>query len=307
MSSPVTVVTGAFGYSGQFIARRLLDRGDRVLTLTSRWREGSPFGDRVTAEPFRFDDPARLAESLRGARTLINNYWVRFDHRHWTHRRAVENTKRLVDAAVAARVERIVHVSITNPDPDSTLPYFRGKAELERHVRESGLSHAILRPTVLFGGDDLLVNNIAFLLRKLPVFGLPGRGRYRIRPVHVDDLAALAVEQSVLRENVVLDAVGPETFTFAEMVRTIRDAIRVRTPVLPMPPALVWLTGRIAGAILGDVVLTRDEIRGLSADLLVTEGPTTGRTRFSGWLGSHAGDLGRRYASELERRRRIDS
>jgi NADH dehydrogenase len=295
------VVTGAFGYSGRHIARRLLARGERVRTLTNRPLSDSPFGDRVDAWPLRFEDGKGLTESLRGADALVNTYWVRFDHGDATHRVAIENTRRLIDAAVAASVRRVVHVSITKPSEDSPLPYFRGKALLEQVVRESGLSHAILRPAVLFGEGDVLVNNIAWMLRRLPVFGLPGRGRARIRPIHVDDLAALAVSETRATRDVTLDAVGPETYAFADLVRTIRDVIGVRTLVLPVPRPLLWLTALVLGRLLRDVVLTRDEIRGLSAGLLATDGPSTGRTVFSEWLAANAEGLGREYANELSR------
>jgi uncharacterized protein YbjT (DUF2867 family) len=301
MTGKLTVLTGAFGYSGRYIARRLLDRGECVRTLTSRPVADSPFGDRIEARPFHFDDPERLVESLRGADALINTYWVRFDHGEATYERAVANTRRLIDAASRAGVRRIVHVSIANPTEDSPLPYFCGKAHLEREIRECGLSYAIIRPTVLFGREDILVNNIAWLLRRLPVFGLPGLGRYPVQPVFVDDLASLAVEQAGGGDDVTLDAVGPETFTFAEMVRLVRDAVGVRTPVVPMPKSLVYMAGKAMGRLVKDVVLTWQEVRGLTAGLLVSHDTPTCPTRFTDWLGAHGGGLGRAYASELAR------
>lgn len=108
-------------------------------------------------------------------------------------------------------------------------------------------------------------------------------------------------------ENRVRDAVGPEVFSFADLVRTIRDALGARTPVLPMPGPLVHLAGFLAGRFLGDVVLTRAEIRGLAAGLLVSRGPPTCPTRLTEWLADHAEELGRRYASELARHWRPDS
>jgi NADH dehydrogenase len=295
------VVTGAFGYSGRAVTERLLARGDEVRTLTGLPLAASPFGDRVAAAPFHFDDPFALAASLEGAEVLVNTYWVRFEHGEATYARAVENTLSLFAAARAAGVRRVVHVSIANPSAASPLPYYSGKAALERSLSESGLSYAIVRPTVLFGGSDVLVNNIAFLLRRLPLFGVPGRGRYRIRPVHVGDFADLIVAQSSGRENVVLDAVGPECFRYVEFVRRIRDAVGSHTPVLPAPKSLVWLAGRVAGRFLNDIVLTWPEIRGLTAGLLATEGRPTAPTRFTDWLGAHADELGRHYASELAR------
>lgn len=295
-------VTGAYGYSGRYIATRLLDAGQSVITLTNS-RKPSPFGDRVPAYPLAFDDPAALAQALRGVQVLYNTYWVRFNHRNFTFAQAVHNTQTLFAAAKAAGVERIVHVSITNPSEDSPLEYFRGKAVLERSLRETGVSAAILRPTVLFGKEDILINNIAWALRRLPVFGVFGDGSYHLQPVYVDDLAALAVEQGALRENVTLDAIGPETFTFRELVRVIGAAIDCPRPVVGVPPWFGLAAGTVLGWLTGDVMITRDEIRGLMADLLHTPSAPTGQTSLTGWLAEHADRLGVRYASELARRR----
>lgn len=305
--SRLVVVTGAFGYTGRYVTHRLLERGDEVRTLTGRPMADSPFGDRVPAVPFRFDDPGALAESLKDADALVNTYWVRFEHGDATYAKAVENTRRLFAAAKAAGVRRVVHVSIANPSEDSPLPYYSGKAALERSLRESGLSHAIVRPTVLFGGTDVLVNNIAYLLRRLPLFGVPGYGRSGIRPVHVDDLAAILVGQTLATEDATIDAVGPETFAFRDLVRRIRDAVAPKTPVLRVPRWFAWLGGRAAGPFVGDVVLTWQEIRGLTTGLLETDGPPTGAAVFTEWLAAHADELGREYASELGRHWRENS
>jgi NADH dehydrogenase len=192
-TSELHVVTGAFGYTGKYITRRLLAKGVRVKTLTGHPDRENSFGDQVTVAPFNFDDPVALAESLRGATTLYNTYWVRFEHGDATFAKAVENTKTLIAAAGEAGVSRIVHVSITNPSPDSALPYFKGKALLEEAIIQSGLSYAIIRPTVIFGLEDILVNNIAWILRRFPVFAVPGGGGYRLQPIYVEDMADIAV------------------------------------------------------------------------------------------------------------------
>ncbi len=297
------VVTGAFGYSGRYIAARLLAAGRRVLTLTNSADRPDPFGGKVEARPFHFDRPEKLAESLRGAKALYNTYWVRFNHRRFTHADAVRNTRTLFRAAREAGVERVVHVSITNPSEDSPLEYFSGKAALERALRESGLSHAILRPAVIFGREDILINNIAWALRRLPVFGLFGDGCYRLQPIYVDDLAALAVEQGGRREDVTIDAVGPEAFAYRELARAIAGIIGVRRPILSMPPAAAWAAGWALGLLQGDVVLTWPEVRGLMAGLLHTGSPPAGPTRLTDWARLHRDRLGVRYASELARRR----
>jgi len=296
------VVTGAFGYSGRYIARRLLEKGKRVRTLTNHPNAGDPLYDQIEVAPLAFDNSPALVESLRGAAAFYNTYWVRFEYGAMTFGRAVENTKTLFRAAAEAGVKRFIHVSITNPSEDSPLPYFRGKAILERELMESGLSYAILRPTVLFGREDILIHNIAWLLRKFPVFGVVGSGEYRMQPVFVGDLAALAVEMAERTDNVRLDAVGPETYTYAELARLIARHIGRRARLVRMPSWLLLFVGHILGWLLRDVVITRDEIAGLAANLLVSHEPPTCPMRFSEWLAQHAAELGSRYHSELARR-----
>lgn len=297
------VVTGAFGYSGKYIATRLLQQGHRVRTLTQSLNRANPFGNRVEAQPFNFDNEAKLVESLRGATVFYNTYWVRFNYTTFKHSVAVENTLKMITAAKRAGVQRFVHVSITNPSEDSDLEYFRGKAKLERALIESGLSYAILRPTVLFGKEDILINNLAWALRHLPIFGVFGDGSYRLQPIHVDDLAQLAVEQGSRRENCIIDAIGPETFSYRDLVRTVADIIGVHRPIISVPPAIAYAAGWLIGKVVGDVLITRDEIDGLMRGLLCTNSPPAGSTRLTDWAREHAQELGVRYASELQRRR----
>lgn len=295
-------VTGAFGYSGKYIAQRLLEAGEELITLTNSQHKENPFGDKIRVYPFYWDEPEKLVESLRGVSVLYNTYWVRFNHKNFTHQMAVENTLKLFDAAKKAGVERIVHVSITNPSEESSLEYFHGKAQLERALIESGLSYAILRPTVLFGKEDILINNIAWVLRHLPVFGVFGDGEYRIQPIYVDDLAALAVEQGRLRENTIIDAIGPETFTYRELAQTIGKIIGKSRPVIGVPPFFGYLAGQLIGWLVNDVTITRPEIEGLMANLLYVDSPAVGQTRLSDWARQHAATLGKQYANELARR-----
>ncbi len=300
MAHDVHAVTGAFGYSGRHVAELLLARGARVRTLTGHPDRPDPFGGRVEVAPIAFEDPAALRRALEGVAVLYNTYWVRFAHGDATHARAVANSRALFRAAADAGVARIVHVSITNPSLESRLPYFSGKAEVERTLGETGIPHAILRPAVFFGGRDVLVNNIAWLLRRSPLFGIP-RGRYGLRPIHVEDFARLAVERGRGEGTEIVDAVGPETLGYEELVRMIARAVGSRAAIVPMPRWAILLASRMIGRALGDVPLTADEVDGLSADLLVTRGPATGPTRFSAWLNASADGLGRTWANELAR------
>jgi NADH dehydrogenase len=296
-------VTGAFGYSGKYIAYKLVAKGQPFITLTNSPNRDNPFRDQVRAYPFNFEQPDLLVKTLQGVEVLYNTYWVRFNHPLFKHAEAVRNTLILFDAAKKAGVQRVVHVSITNPSEGSTLEYFSGKARLEKALIESGVSYAILRPTVIFGKEDILINNIAWTLRHLPVFGVFGDGEYRLQPIYVEDLAELAVQQGTQRENVIIDAIGPETFTFRGLVETICRLICVRRPILSMPPAVAYAASKLIGVLTGDVLITQEEIEGLMADLLYVNSPPAGSTELTAWIKQNANTLGRHYTSELSRRK----
>ena len=295
-------VTGAFGYSGRYIAARLLAAGRPVITLTNSQRL-DPFDGRVQAFPLAFDQPAQLARSLSGVEVLYNTYWVRFNHRRFSHAQAVENSLSLFAAARRAGVRRVVHVSITNPSEASPLEYFSGKARLERALRESGLEYSILRPTVLFGREDILINNLAWALRRFPCFAVFGDGQYRLQPISVEDLAQLAVAQGQQAEaSCTIDAIGPETFTYQALVETVGQGIGRRRPIVHVSPALGFALARLIGWRMRDVFITREEIAGLMDGLLCVNSPPTGTTRLTEWIRAHAATLGQNYACELARR-----
>ncbi len=294
-------VTGAFSYSGKYITRRLLERGEQVITLTGHPNRPDPFAGKVKVYPLNFENEAELVASLQGVHTFYNTYWVRFDRGQNTQPRAVENTRKLVQAAVQAGVKRIVHISITNPSAESHLPYFWGKAANEQTVMESGLSYAILRPTVLFGAEDILINNIAWLLRRFPFFAVPGDGRYRLQPVFVDDLAELAIDVGYAQSNILWDAVGPDIFTFEEMVRLIGQTLGLNRGLLHVPPKLALSAAQFLSTFVGDVLLTPEEVDGLMAGLLVSDEPARCKTHLKDWLEENKKSVGVHYASELKR------
>jgi nucleoside-diphosphate-sugar epimerase len=294
-------VTGAFSYSGKYIAKRLLARGEEVITLTGHPNRPDPFNGKVKAYPLDFDE-AGMTKSLQAVEVLVNTYWVRFDKGENTQPRAVENTRKLVNAAKAAGVKRIVHISIANPSADSHLPYYWGKAANEKAVIDSGLSYAILRPTVLVGGgEDVLINNIAFLLRRFPFFFIPGDGLYGIQPVHVEDLADLAVEGVYSKESYVIDAVGPDCYTFKDLVKMVGEKIGVRRLLIPIPPRLALFAAQFLSLFVKDVILTPEEVDGLMGNLLVSKEPARAKTAFKDWLNNNRETVGVKYASELQR------
>ena len=296
-------VTGAFGFSGRYIAQRLLALRHEVITLTNSPDRSNPFVGSIKAFRYNFSKPRELEKSLSGIDVLMNTYWVRFDNPpHFTFAQAIANSSALLNAAKRAGVGRIVHISITNPDPNSPLPYFRGKAKIEDYLKQIGISYAILRPAVLFGKEDILINNIAWALRRLPVFGIYGAGRYRLQPIYVDDLAMAAVDQIRGATNETIDAIGPETYSYRGMVEVIAREIGSRALIMSMPPMLAYQAVRVLGWTVGDVINTRDEVRGLMQEKLYVQSPPLGTTKLSGWVRESCQHLGRRYASELQRR-----
>jgi uncharacterized protein YbjT (DUF2867 family) len=297
----IVTITGAFSYTGKYVARLLLERGYSVRTLTGHPGRVSPFGHAVEAFPYDFDRSDQLRKTLLGTSALINTYWVRFPREESTFEAAVRNTRALIDAAKEAGVGRIVHVSIANPSAESPLGYYRGKAQLEQVLIDSGLSYTIVRPTVIFGDEDILINNIAWFVRRFPVFGIPGDGRYQIRPIYVEDMARIMAEAVDENGNRVMDAVGPETYTFEELVRLIARSIGRSVRFVHVPASLAYLATLVAGWFVGDVVLTWEEYRGLMGNLLAPEGPASGSTRLSEWLSAHKESVGKRYASEVAR------
>jgi uncharacterized protein YbjT (DUF2867 family) len=295
------VVTGASGYTGRYITRVLLARGRRVKTLTGHPARANPFAKKIEAVPFNFDRPDELVRSLEGASTIFNTYWIRFPHSGQTFDTAVANTRVMLDAATRAGVRKFVHISVTNATESSPLPYFRGKAMVEAAIKASALSYAIIRPALIFGVEDILLNNIAWLLRRFPFFAIPGRGDYRAQPIFAADLGEIAVDASHDDRRTTLDAIGPETFTFEELVRMLASAVRRNARIMHVDPSVALAFAQLVGLFVGDVTLTRDEIRGLMSNLLVTDSPPNAATRFSEWLRSHADNIGVAYASELAR------
>lgn len=300
-SASTAVVAGGLGYIGSFITARLVSMGADVTALTAHPARPHPLRDNVCVAPFGFDSPATLTETLRGADILYTTYWVRFDRGDTTFAKAIGNTRTLLRCAADAGVRRVVHLSVTNPSLDSPLPYYRGKAIVEKAIAESGLSYAIVRPTLVYALGDILVNNIAWLLRRFPAFAVFGDGRYRVQPVSGEDVAGIAVAAGGLVGNVTLDAAGPDTYTFTEFVGMVRDAVGSRSRLVHVPPLVALGPAVLMGLFLRDVVITRDEVAGLMCNLLVSAEPPRGATRFAEWVSANGDRLGRRYASELAR------
>lgn len=297
---PVDLVTGAFGNTGSRIAAALRDRGRSVRTLTARPPTGPAEG--IEARAFEWDDPDAMAAAFAGVSTFYNTYWMRMGA-DGGYDLAVERCEKLIAAAEQAGVERIVHLSVAHPSANSPYPYFRGKARVEDRLRRSAVPAAVVRPALIFGGDSVLVNNLAWILRRTPLFAVPGSGRYRVRPVHVDDVAQICVEAGSRSGSEVIDAVGPDRPTYVDLVRMVRDAVGAKAVVVGAPTTMVLAGATVIGTLLRDDVVSRGELLSTVDGLADTAGPSTGSTSFAEWLDQHADDLGHSYVNERRNRR----
>lgn len=295
------VVTGAMSYIGSAAAESLRARGWEIRTLTNRHIPLRPGQPKVPAQPLQFRDRNLLAEALRGADLLVNTYWVRYPYHGVDFEKAVANSRILFESARTAGVARIVHVSVSNPSADSPLAYYAGKARVEEILKETGISHGIVRPTLVVGVEDILLNNIAWVLRHFPFFGLPGSGSYRVQPVTLEDTGEIIADAAEAIGNLTIDAAGPEVLTFEELVRKVGRAIGRPARILHMPPGLALAVLKVVGWFVRDVILTRQEYEGLAAEMLVSREPPRGRTGLEEWLLKNGSALGSRYASEWDR------
>lgn len=300
--SPLHCVTGALGYTGKSISEQLIAKGMRVRTLTNSTNRHNPFADKLDIHQLAFNNQAHLIESLQGVQILYNTYWVRFNHKLFTFEQAVENTKILFAAAKHAGVKKIVHVSILHADQADDLGYYKGKHELEDALKAIDIPYTIIRPAVLFGRGDILVNNIAWTLRRLPFFGTFGDGSYKIRPIHVDDMAELMIQSAYESESRTIDAVGPESYTYKELVQLIGSTVGISKPIISVHPMLGYLVSKLVNIAVNDVVITREEIKGLMRGLLDSTAPSTGHTKLSDYIIQHKDTLGHKYANEIKRR-----
>ena len=301
-NNETNVVTGAFSYTGRYIAKRLLSMGEKVRTLTNHPSLDIELEKQIETFPLNFDNSQRLVNSLKGATTLYNTYWIRFEHGNITFDKAIENSKILINAAVNAGIKRIVHISITNPNENSPFPYFRGKAIVEKHIINSGLNYLIIRPTVIFGGDlSTLINNIAWIIRRFPVFAIPGSGEYKLQPIYIEDLVDLALNTDFKSKKLIIDAVGPEIFAYKDLVRTIASKIGKDVRFFHTKPEIALFFGNIISYFVKDVLVTKDEIYGLMYNLLTSSNPPTGKYPLTKWLSENAKSIGRSYISEVKR------
>jgi len=307
MNNDIHTVTGAFGFTGKYITQLLLDKGCTVKTLTNSAGRENPFNRKIEICPFNFDNYDELVNSLRGTTVLYNTYWIRFNYSKgkllFQHAAAAANTLKLFQAAKEAGVKRIVHISIANPSEDSPFEYYQYKARIEKFLSELGVSFAVLRPAVIFGKEDVLINNLAWSIRKLPVFAVFGDGSYKMQPVFVEDLAKLIVGAGAQTENTIKDAAGPELYTYIDLIRMLCKVLHKKRLIIKLPTPMVYYASKVIDLFTGDILLTRDEVNMVRSNLMYSKQPPLAKTRLSEWCLENVSTLGIHYANEIKRRK----
>lgn len=292
------VVTGAFGNIGAAAAAVLAARGWRVVTLTNRPAASASV---ATAHPLRFH-ASYLRGVIAGAEAFVNTYWVRLPSHGAGFEEAVANSRLLAEAARDAGVARFVQVSVTHASPDSPSPYYAGKARVDTHVAATFRSHAVVRPTLVVGPKDVLTGNMAWFLRRSPVIPVP-KGEHPVQPVTLDDVGRLIADRVEAGDSGITEAAGPERFTFRGWLELLARALGLRRRFFAVPASLFLAATGLAGLVLRDTVVSRDELRSLARGSLVPEGPPTCPTPASAWLMAHGRTLGIRFVNDRRDRR----
>lgn len=284
MTQLVTIFGGS-GFIGRYIARRMAARGWRVRVATRRPNEAmfvKPYGVVGQVEPVlaNIRDDASVAAAMRGSDAVVNCVGIlnhsgdnTFDAVH------AEGAGRIARLAAEQGVARLVHVSAIGADAGADNDYARTKAEGEAEVLRYFPKAVILRPSVVFGAEDGFFNRFAGMSRLGPILPLAGADT-KFQPVFVEDVAR-AAELGILgqAEAGVYELGGPDVATLRELVQHTLDVIRRRRVILGLPHWMAWIIAfgfdmiqAVSLGLIPNGVLTRDQLRSLGHDNVVSEG-----------------------------------
>lgn len=317
-------ITGALSYTGRYLAKRLLDEGHQVVNLSRRTAPLAPTPlskadvAKVITHPLTFEDKSKLKAALQGCDVLFCTYWIRFAIGGDSHAAAADRCKALFELAREAGVQRVVFTSHTQATEDSPYAYIAGKAQAAAALREVGLpSYAIARPCGIFGdtpGESILVNNAAWVLRRLPLFLLANDGSSRFQPIHVRDFAELLFELGgfgargpgpAAQER---DACGPDAPTALELFNSIGKAVgSTATIAAPgfLSTSMVTALTKPIDWLTGDILLDADDLNLLCSGLTVANQPgdpaIAKRRSLLRWIDEVGPQLGNDYVSSISR------
>ena len=259
----ITAVTGATGFVGSHLVRRLLRDRHQVRALvrkpTDRWANQPG----VTLVEGSIDNVAAMTDAFRGADCVYHLVGLIAETRTQTFETTVVGgTRNVVQAAVAAGAGKLVYLSAMGTEAEALSRYHRTKYEAEQTVIGSGLPYVILRPSVIYGPGDGFVSLLAKLIRRSPVTPVFGSGRYQLQPVYIDDMTEIMTRaltsKSVLGQ--IVDCGGPEKLEYVSILDHIGAVLGKRRFRLHLPMAAARLMAVVLETFLRPAPLTRDQL-----------------------------------------------
>lgn len=262
------LVTGGSGFIGRRVVARLAEAGRPVRVLARGQRQADlPQG--VERLPGNVATGEGLAEAMEGVERVVHLVAIIRETRGQTFDGVIRGgTERVVEAARAAAVKKLVHVSAIGARDDPTYPYLHAKWRAEQAVMGSGLNYTILRPSIVFGEGDEFINALAALVRGNPLVPIAGEGKTRFQPIWVEDVVTCIVAclEDGSHDGEVVEIGGPEHLTYKEMVDAVQEALGRRRPKLHIPLALMKPLARAMEAVLPRPPVTVEQLKMLALD-----------------------------------------
>lgn len=239
------VVSGGTGFIGSEVVRKLLEAGHEVVA-TSRDPRKDPWRGRVRVEQAFAGDASTLGKAFTGADVVVHaiqfpNHPVEDPSRGRTYLEVDgRGTEVAVRSAKRVGVRRFVYVSGAGAGQGRPQVWFQAKDRAETAIRESGLEHAFLRPSWIYGPRDHSMNRFVAFCRYLPVVPVIGDGKTPVYPIHVEDVARCLADAAVREDATALALeLGGDRLTMDEIVRTIQKVLKKRRPLLHHPVGLM--------------------------------------------------------------------
>ena len=262
------LVSGGTGFVGAAIVRELLRRGEKVAILgrdAAKVRER--FGDDVDARVGDVRDPATLAPAMQGVDVVVNavqfpNFPIENRRKGWTFEDVdLKGTRYQVDAAKDAGVRRVVYISGVGASKDAGKHWFRYKWEAEKYLQDSGLEWVVIRPTWVYGPDDVALNRFLGFAKRLPFIPMFGDGKQSMQPVFIDDVGRVGADAALKPEAAgnVFELGGPDVMSMDDVLRTALEVQGKKKGLLHQPALLGKTIGALA-SILPSPPLSPDAI-----------------------------------------------
>jgi len=262
------LVLGGSGFLGRHVCEKLHRAGFAITVPTRRASNAKSVQHlpRLTVVEANVHSEAALARLLPGHDAVVNLIAIlhgseeAFEHTH------VTLPTKLAKASAESGVTRLVHVSALGVALDSPARYQRSKARGEQLLRNAGLELTVLRPSVIFGEGDRFLNLFARLQSIFPVVPLAG-AHAKFQPVWVEDVAQAVVEcLKVTPSQPVIECVGPDVLTLADLVRVAGRHGSHQRPIVALPLALGRLQAMVMELAPGEPLMSRDNLAAMSVD-----------------------------------------